>query len=107
MQRSSSFLQKFMNQPGPIYTRIKEKLSTLNPSVLDIQDDTHKHRGHAAMKGLNPQETHFRITIVSDAFQGKRLVQRHRLIYDLLSKEIKEDIHALQLTTQTAEEHAK
>ncbi|KAI9137819.1 bola protein, partial [Paraphysoderma sedebokerense] len=76
----------------------------LNPVSLEIIDDSHKHAGHAAMKGLNKKETHFRVNIVSDSFSGKPLIQRHRLVYDILAQEIQDGVHALQLSTKTPDQ---
>ncbi|KAJ3034117.1 hypothetical protein HDV00_005438 [Rhizophlyctis rosea] len=58
--------------PGPIYSSIQDKLTAaLEPSQLEIVDDSAKHAGHAAMKGLAKGETHFRVTVVSNKFEGK------------------------------------
>ncbi|KAJ3028619.1 UNVERIFIED_CONTAM: BolA-like protein 1 [Siphonaria sp. JEL0065] len=93
----------------PLYDAIHEKLTAaLAPTSLDIIDNSHLHAGHAAMKGLNPKETHFDVRIVSNAFQGKPLVARHQLIYKLLDVELKEKgLHALQITAKTEAESNK
>lgn len=75
--------------------------------MLDIQNDSHKHAHHASMRGsTNVQESHFRLTIVSEAFDGKPLPARHRMVYNLLDEELKQanGVHALQLTTRTPKE---
>ncbi|TPX47372.1 hypothetical protein SeLEV6574_g02702 [Synchytrium endobioticum] len=79
----------------------------LQPTVLDIIDDSHLHASHAAMRaeGNKHKETHFRVTVVSDSFHGKPIVARHRMIYDLLSDEFKVGgLHALSLNTKTPSE---
>jgi stress-induced morphogen len=49
---------------------------------------------------------HLKVTIVSDTFQGKNLLDRHRLIYQALDAPLKDGrIHALELTAKTKEEH--
>jgi stress-induced morphogen len=49
---------------------------------------------------------HLKVTIVSDAFHGKNLLDRHRLIYQALDTPMKDGrIHALELTANTKEEH--
>ncbi|KAJ3058465.1 hypothetical protein HK102_010493, partial [Quaeritorhiza haematococci] len=74
---------------------------SLQPTHLEIIDDSAKHARHKAMIELGASgETHFRVTIVSDQFEGK-------LIYQLLDSEIKAGVHALQLTTKTPAEFAK
>eukprot|EP00842_Homolaphlyctis_polyrhiza_P004331 jgi/Hompol1/489/HPOL_005326-RA len=105
---ASPFLKSFMDLPGPVSTSIQSKLTQrLKPSVLEVFDDSSKHKGHAAMKGLSPSETHFRLVIVADAFEAKSLVQRHKLVYEILEEELKTGVHALSLTTKTPEEYAK
>ncbi|KAJ3250969.1 hypothetical protein HK103_003034 [Boothiomyces macroporosus] len=102
----STFLKEFMTQKGPVYSQIESKLTlALNPTFLDIIDDSSKHAKHSAMRGVDAIETHFRVTVVSDEFKGKPLVQRHRLIYSILGDELKQGLHALSLTTKTKEEY--
>lgn len=61
------------------------------------------------MQGSISKETHFRVVIVSDAFQGKLQPARHRMVYALLREELSAEggIHALQLKTQTVSERTK
>jgi BolA protein len=82
---------------------IERKLNeALDPERLEIVDESHLHAGHA---GARPGgESHFRVTIVAPAFRGKGRVQRQRLVYQALADEMKSDIHALALVTQTPEE---
>ncbi len=48
---------------------------------------------------------HFSALIVSPAFAGKRLIQRHQLVYAALGDRMREEIHALSMKTLTPEEH--
>jgi acid stress-induced BolA-like protein IbaG/YrbA len=50
---------------------------------------------------------HFNATIVSSAFAGKRLIQRHQLVYAALGDRMKAEIHALSMKTLTPEEFKK
>ncbi|PRC94010.1 BolA family protein [Solimicrobium silvestre] len=50
---------------------------------------------------------HFQATIVSDAFVGKRLIQRHQMVYAVLGDRMREEIHALSMKTLTPEEFAQ
>ena len=61
------------------------------------------------MAGSTSQETHFALSIVSDAFKSKMQPARHRMVYSLLDDELKREggIHALQLRTKTPEEEEK
>jgi BolA protein len=83
--------------------RIDRKLRDgLDPLELDVQDDSHKHEGHA---GWRPGgETHFRVRIVAAAFAGHGRVARQRMVYSLLAEEMAERVHALQLATLTPDE---
>jgi acid stress-induced BolA-like protein IbaG/YrbA len=47
---------------------------------------------------------HFEALIVSRLFEGKRLVQRHQLVYRALGDRMREEIHALSMRTLTPEE---
>lgn len=83
--------------------RIREKLSAgLSPSLLEIKDDSARHAGHnpAAAAG----GTHFTVTVVASAFVGKSPVARHRMIYQLLSQEMAEHVHALSINALTPDE---
>jgi BolA protein len=88
---------------GRVADAIRSKLTrSLQPLRLDIVDESHRHAGHA---GARPEgESHFAVTIVSAAFAGQGRVARQRLVYGLLAAELKSDIHALSLITQTPEE---
>jgi BolA protein len=78
---------------------IAQKLTdALHPESLSVIDESHLHEGHA---GHRPGgETHFRIHIVSRAFEGKSLVERHRMINALLADDLAGGVHALALKTQ-------
>ncbi len=47
---------------------------------------------------------HFKALIVAAAFSGKRLIQRHQLVYAALGERMREEIHALSMKTLTPEE---
>lgn len=80
---------------------IEERLRTvLAPVSLDIIDDSAAHAGHAGARDGG----HFTVRIVSAAFAGKTLIQRHRLIYAALADLMHRDIHALSIRAHTPEE---
>ena len=86
--------------------RIDHKLrAAFAPEVLDIQDDSASHAGHAGHHALG--ETHFSVHIVSAAFQELSRVERHRQVYAILADEIKERVHALSLHVLTPDESTK
>lgn len=47
---------------------------------------------------------HFEAVIVSPAFEGKRLIARHQLVYAALGDRMRDEIHALSMKTLTPEE---
>jgi BolA protein len=75
---------------------ITQKLTeAFAPARLEVIDESHQHVGHA---GHRPGgETHYRVYIVSDAFQGKSRLERHRMINETLSSELKGGVHALAI----------
>ncbi|WP_298722702.1 BolA family protein [uncultured Ferrovibrio sp.] len=88
--------------------RIQAKLTAaLAPERLDLVDDSARHAGHAAMKGLPPGETHFLLTVVSARFEGLPRLQRQRLVYQILAEEMAGGIHALAITALTPEENQR
>jgi BolA protein len=89
-----------------VRTQIERKLiDGLEPLRLDIQDDSAQHRGHAGSAAEG--ETHFTIEVVSALFEGKGLVVRQRMVYDLLAEEMRTRVHALTLSTLTPTEDAR
>ncbi|WP_281019271.1 MULTISPECIES: BolA family protein [unclassified Minwuia] len=85
--------------------RIQQRLTeALSPETLEIEDQSHLHKGHV---GARPEgETHFHVRIVSAAFAGQSRVNRQRNVYKLLRAEMDERVHALALETLTPEEAA-
>ncbi|KAF2818765.1 bola-like protein, partial [Ophiobolus disseminans] len=81
----------------------------LQPSTLQIFNDSHKHSHHQAMEGVTSKETHFRLVITSSNFDGKTQLARHRLVNTLMKDELAREggIHALQLTTKTPQEEER
>jgi len=69
----------------------------LRPSRLDVVNESELHAGHRNSPGTG--ESHFRILVVSEAFQGKSRIERHRLVNELLKEELAGGIHALALST--------
>jgi BolA protein len=88
-----------------IAARIRAKLTeALNPAQFELLDESAHHAGHAGMQGLSAQETHFRLTVVAEAFRGMPRVQRQRMINHLLAQEFEDGMHALAVTARSPEE---
>ncbi len=91
---------------GVVANAIDNKLRTrFAPSRLNIEDESSKHRGHAGHR--EGGESHFRVEIVSAAFEGKNRIARQRLVYEALKDEFDGGLHALALTTLTPQEDQK
>jgi BolA family transcriptional regulator, general stress-responsive regulator len=81
---------------------IKSRLEqALSPSQIDITDDSHMHAGHA---GAASGGGHFSVTIVSDKFSGKSMIERHRAVYLALNDMMPAEIHALSIKALTPDE---
>lgn len=75
--------------------RIREQLlDALEPELLEIEDESHLHAGHA---GARDGRGHFRVTVVSEAFTGLSRIARHRLVYGAVGALMETDIHALTI----------
>lgn len=85
-------------------SRIKTKLAALEAALLEVEDVSYQHAGHAAVKDSSATETHFNVNIVSSKFDGQTLVKRHRMVYELLSDELQSGLHALSITAKTPKE---
>lgn len=81
-------------QQGRIQEIIEERLREgLSPLHLDIENESNQH------SVPSNSETHFRVVVVSDAFEGRRQVQCHQAVYGLLNDLIGKPVHALALHT--------
>ncbi len=78
-----------------------ERLQSLNPLVLEYEDDSFRHAGHAGNSGGG----HYKLLIVSDVFIDKSRITRQRLIQDLLKDLYDSKIHALNIRALTATEY--
>ncbi len=87
---------------SPRVSMIRERLTAaLSPESLDIVDESHKHAGHEGAKGGGG---HFLVTIVANAFRDKKLLERHRMVYNALGDAMQTDIHALSIKAYAPEE---
>lgn len=80
---------------------IREKLATLQPSLIKVADESAQHAGHA---GAQSGGGHYRLHIVSQAFSQQNTLARHRLVYATLGDLMHNKIHALSITAQCPEE---
>ena len=84
---------------GPIEQEIIIKLTSgVAPEVLEVSNESHMH-------SVPPgSESHFKVVVISQEFNGRRLVQRHQMIYSILADELAGGVHALALHTYTPDE---
>jgi len=80
---------------------MQEKLAILQPSLLEIEDESAQHAGHAGAKSGGG---HYRLHIVSQAFAQQNTLARHRLVYATLGNLMQNKIHALSITAYSPEE---
>jgi len=91
-------------------TEVRQKIEkilfdALTPTLLQVEDQSHRHVGHAGAKPGG--QTHFELRIVSPLFAGQSRVERQRRVYELLAPLMNNPIHALAMTTQTPDEAGK
>jgi BolA protein len=80
---------------------IEQKLAALQPSRLELADDSALHAGHEGAKGGGG---HYRLLIVSGQFSGKSTVARHRMVYAALGPMMQQQIHALAIRAYAPDE---
>ncbi|WP_273149913.1 BolA family protein [Methylophaga thiooxydans] len=80
--------------------QIEQALQALKPTQLEIEDDSASHAGHAGNTG----GSHYNLFIVSDAFEGLSLIQRHRLVFAHVDALMQSQIHALSIQAKTPNE---
>lgn len=91
-----------MSTSTPIATALIQSLQSLQPTHLSLVNESLNHAGY-----FEGKESHFKLTIVSDHFIGKRLVARHQLVYDLVSDLLTSkggNVHALAIHAYTPDE---
>jgi len=83
-----------MTVENTLHTKLHAEFS---PLFLEIENESHNHSGGS-------DTSHFRVVLVTEAFEGLRLIARHRKINTLLADELANEIHALALHTFTPQE---
>lgn len=85
-----------------IQQTIEQKLhQTFNPTFLDVRNESNMHNVPPG------SESHFKVIVVSDSFNGERLIARHRKVNTVLADELAGPVHALAIHTYTSEEWTK
>lgn len=81
--------------------KIRTALQALQPTRLEIRDDSAAHAGHA---GAASGRGHFHVRISSPAFEGLTPIARHRRVYETLGELMQTDIHALSIEARSSDE---
>ena len=76
----------------------RKVIDTFSPTRLKIDNDSKRHAGPAT-------DSHFRLIIVSQAFEGANRVKRQRAVYACLAEELAGPVHALQMKCLTPTEY--
>jgi len=80
-----------MKEPHEIEKKLKETFSD----------------AHVEVEDLTGTKDHFQVTVVSKAFEGKKLIEQHRMVYEPFEEEIGGPIHAFSIKTYTPEKWEK
>lgn len=87
-----------------IEEQIKEKLQkSLEPEGLEVVNQSHLHKGHAGDDGSG--QTHFKVTVVAEAFSDMNRVQRQRKVMEILRDLFPLGLHALSISAVTPSEN--
>ncbi len=85
-------------RPAEIERRLREAFA---PESVHVEDESHLHAGHA---GARDGRGHFRVSIVSAAFEAMNPIARHRAVYDAMGELMQTDIHALSIEALASSE---
>jgi BolA protein len=101
MMQSIQGRDDMSDNPAPVETEIARKLTEAYfEGEVAVENESHMHN-------VPPDsETHFKVTVVSDSFEGKNRVKRHQAVYSVLQEEMNNGVHALALHTYTPAEWA-
>lgn len=86
---------------GATVALLRQRLALLEPLSLEIEDDSHRHAGHA---GARDGGGHYNLTIVAAVFAGKNTVRRHRIVYEAAGELMRGPIHALSIRALAPDE---
>jgi BolA family transcriptional regulator, general stress-responsive regulator len=93
-----------MDIPNLIRDLLRQQL---NAEVVEILDDSDRHKHHKGRINAPPGSGHYNLLIVSPQFEGKTLMQQHRLIYSALAEQMQTSIHALSIRSFTPSQWAE
>ncbi|MDR3505227.1 MAG: BolA family transcriptional regulator [Acidocella sp.] len=84
--------------------RIEQVLrAAFSPTVLEVEDESRRHAGHAGRNGLPAGETHYAVTMVAETLRPLSRLERSRAVHEALAAEFKGGLHALSLKLSAPE----
>jgi len=83
-----------------VATTLRDRLTRLSPSVLEIHDDSAEHAGHAGAGGGG----HFSLLIVSEVFSGLPRLARHQRVLHEVADLLPQPVHALSIKALAPDE---
>ena len=86
---------------SPVAAKLEGRLAVLAPTMLEIEDDSALHAGHAGSAGGGG---HFSVTIVSEHFRGLSRLARHRAVLERVGDLIPHPVHALAIRAYAPDE---
>lgn len=88
-----------VSTPGPVQIAIGEALNELNPVHIEIINESHMHNVPPG------SESHFKVLVVSDQFNGLPLIKRHRMVNEAVKTRLGGNfVHALSIVAKTKEQ---
>jgi len=85
----------------PVLDALRDRLQgALQPELLEIRDDSAAHAGHAGARSGG----HYAVRIVARQFDGRRLLDRHRLVYTAVAGLLDNGVHALSIDAVSPDE---
>jgi len=86
---------------GPVEAGLRSNLSVaFTPAELQVINESHMHSGPAT-------ESHFKVVVVSAAFEGQNLVKRHRAVNSAAKEQLDAGLHALSIVALTPSQWAE
>ena len=89
-----------MNRKTKIEKIINERFQ---PYFFFVNDVSEQHRGHQSFK--ENVESHFEVIIVSQEFDNKSKIIRHRMINECLQEDFQSDLHSVSIKAYTIDEY--
>jgi len=92
---TQGFRGKVMTKAERIEAALRKAFA---PKRLEVVDESAKHRGHAGAP--EEGESHFRVTLEAEAFQGLGRIAAHRAVHGAIGSALMSEIHALALSVR-------